>query len=146
MTDKVFIDTSAWLAAAAKNEPFHQEVSTQLKHYIKHHDHLFTSDYVLDECYTRIITHQSYYHANKFKQYIEAAQKKGLLLILFTDSSIFNKTWAYFKKYQEHQLSFTDATIITHLKTYKLTHIMTLDQGFKNAGFPTTPKLPTKKP
>jgi predicted nucleic acid-binding protein len=48
-----------------------------------------------------------------------------------------------FKKYADHRLSFTDATIAVYVQDLKLDTIVTLDRDFALAGFPTTPKLKT---
>lgn len=140
MTNRIFVDTSAWLAYFIKGEQWHQETYDYFQHHIHRGCHFFSSDYVLDECYTRLITQQSFHHAQKFKQLVDSAARMATLLILFTDTTIFKKAWINFKKYQEHRLSFTDATITVYMQDFKLTEIMTLDQGFAKAGFTTSPK------
>lgn len=138
---RLFIDTSAWLAFLLTGEAHHQAVSRLITKHLNKSDRLVTSDYVLDETYTRLITRQSLYTALQLKNKTELAVRSHSLLILFTDETIFHKAWDVFKKYADHKLSFTDATIAVYYQDLKLDTIVTLDQGFAKIGLKTAPKL-----
>ena len=52
---KVFIDTGAFIAIFVSSERFHPKASKKYKDYRKQRAQLFTSYYVLDELFTRLI-------------------------------------------------------------------------------------------
>ena len=138
---KIFLDTTAWVEFILKKERYHQEIYNYLSRETKSASHFFTSDYVLDETYTRLLTNQSISSTKIFKNLIYKSEQIKELVILFTDKSIFEKSWVYFEKFSEHKLSFTDATIYTFVKDLKIDEVLSLDQGFKKIGLKVKPNL-----
>jgi len=128
---KVFFDTSAFIAFFIKEDVKHEEVVEKYKEYKRQRALFLTSDYVLDELYTRLI-----YDFNKraCKDRIEKlslAEKNGELKIFNIDNLIFKKALEVFLKFAEHKISFTDATIYVCVKEFKLDEVFTLDTDFK---------------
>lgn len=138
---RIFVDTSAWIALLLKNETHHKPVTQYFSQESAKNSKFFTSDYVLDEAWTRLITHTNFHLVQSLKDMIDQAVKEQILLVLYTDQTIFTHSWAIFTKYQEHQLSFTDATIISFAQNLKIDEILTLDQGFTKAGITIKPYL-----
>lgn len=138
---RIFIDTSAWIDFLLTKEKYHKQISDYLISEVKKGSKFFTSDYVLNESYTRLITGQSLKSARVLKNKFRELEKEKQLLVLWTDEVFFNKAWDYFEKFSEHQLSFTDATIYTFIKDLKIDEIITLDQGFKKVGVTVKPNL-----
>lgn len=52
---KVFVDTSAFVALLVEKEQFHSKVAHQYKDYRQAKAVLFTSHYILDELFTRLL-------------------------------------------------------------------------------------------
>lgn len=136
---KIFIDTSVWLEYVLVGEKFHKEVTEYLISKVKKGAKFYTSDYVLDESFTRLLTSQSVYAAKVLERETKVLEKAEELQILWTDKIHFNKTWEYFLKFSEHKLSFTDTTIYTFVKDLKIDEVLTLDQGFKKVGLKVRP-------
>ena len=143
MTDpkRIFVDTSAWIEHLLEKEIHHKKISDYLIKEVRAGSKFFTSDYVLDETFTRLVTNQSIIDAKNFKHYITEAERQRNLLVLFTDEVIFNKAWEIFIKFSEHKLSFTDASIVSYVRDLKIDEILTLDRGFKKVGLTTKPML-----
>lgn len=143
MTDpkRIFVDTSAWIEHLLQKEIHHRRIYDYFIKEARLGSKFFTSDYVLDETYTRLLTNQSLQDAKNFRKYVKEAEVQRNLLVLFTDEVIFNKAWFFFEKFSEHGLSFTDATIYTFVKDLKIDEILTLDQGFKKVGVAVKPNL-----
>lgn len=139
--NKIFIDTSAWIEFILSGEKNHKEIYNYLVSQVKKGAKFFTSDYVLDETYTRLLTSQSWQATEVLKEKIKELEEARELLVLWTDKVLFNKAWNYFKKFSEHKLSFTDATIFTYVKDLKLDEVLSLDQGFKKVGLTVKPAL-----
>ena len=138
---KIFIDTSAWIDLILTGERYHQQISSYLISEVKRGSKFFTSDYVLDETYTRFITGQSFKSAKKLKTQVNELERQKQLLVLWTNEIVFNKAWDLFEKFSEHKLSFTDATITAFIKDLKIDEILTLDQGFTKIGLNTKPRI-----
>lgn len=138
---RIFIDTSAWIELTLAKERYHKEVASYFLKELKKGSKFFTSDYVLDEAFTRLLTNQGLSSAKSLREKTSQAEKLNKLLILWTDETVFYQSWNRFVKFSEHQLSFTDATIYTFVKDLKINEIITLDQGFKKVGLTIKPKI-----
>jgi len=138
---RIFIDTSAWIDFTLANETFHKPIFDYLIAEVKKGSKFFTSDYVLDETFTRLLTGQSFKSAKIFRDKIKALVKERQLLILWTEEVRFDKSWALFEKFKEHLLSFTDATVVSYMRDLKIDEILTLDKGFRKVGLTTKPAL-----
>ena len=138
---RIFVDTSAWIEHLLKKEFYHKKVFDYLTQEAHAGSKFFTSDYVLDETYTRLLTNQGIKDARNFRKYIRRAEKQGNLLVFFTEEVLFNKAWQFFEKFKEHKLSFTNATIYTFVKDLKIDEVLTLDRGFKKVGLTIKPTI-----
>lgn len=138
---RVFIDSSGWIEFILKNERYHRPVVDYILAEVEKSTKMFTSDYVLDESYTRLLTGQGWGAAKDLNQAVDKLVKAKQLLVLWTDETLYNKAWRYFEKYREHELSFTDATVVTMMSDLKLDVIVTLDKGFGKVGLSTEPKV-----
>jgi uncharacterized protein len=138
---RIFIDTSGWIELILSGEIHHKEVSSYFTNEVKKDSKFFTSDYVLDESFTRLLINQNFHTAKILREKTKQAQKEGQLLTFWTDEVLFNKTWDFFTKYKDHNLSFTDANTAILVRQYKLDEILTLDLVFKKAGFSIKPTL-----
>lgn len=127
---KVFIDTSAFVALLVEKETDHKIVAKKYHDYRQNRAILFTSDYVLDELFTRLL----YYQQVDIKKYIEKLKEsisKGEITVLRVDEALFEKALEAFLKFSDHKISFTDATSYTLFKDFSLDEVFTLDDDFK---------------
>lgn len=143
MTDanRIFIDTSAWIEFILKKEKYHKLVFDFLISEVRKGSKVFTSDYVLNETFTRLLTNQSFWLVKSFRSKIEELEAEQQIIVLWTDEVLFNKAWANFEKFREHKLSFTDAVIATIVKDLKIDEVLTLDGGFKKIGLVVKPLI-----
>lgn len=126
---KVFIDTSAFVALLVEKEVDHKKVAKKYYNYRQSRAILFTSDYILDELFTRLL-----YFKIDLKKYIQKLKEsisKGEITVLKIDDALFEKALSGFLKFSEHKISFTDATSYALLKDFSLDEIFTLDDDFK---------------
>lgn len=143
MTDskRIFVDTSGWIELILRGERYHKEVSTYFLASLKIGAKFITSDYVLDESWTRLITTQSVTSARALRDKALGAERQGQLLISWMSETLFHKSWKTFLTYAEHTFSFTDATILTIVEELRIDEVLTLDQGFKKVRIVTRPIL-----
>lgn len=127
---KVFIDTSAFVALLVDKETDHEKVAKKYHDYRQKRAILFTSDYILDELFTRLL----YYKQIDIKKNIQKLKESisaGEITVLRIDEALFEKTLEGFLKFSDHKISFTDATSYTLLKSFNLDEVFTLDDDFK---------------
>src|SRR3989344_5838122 len=127
---KVFIDTSAFVALLVDKETDHKKVAKKYHDYRQKRVILFTSDYILDELFTRLL----YYQQVDIKKYIQKLKEfyfKGKKTVLRIDEALFEKGFEVFFKFSDHKVSFTDATSYVLLRDFSLDEIFTMDDDFK---------------
>ncbi len=128
---KVFFDTGAFLAFFIKEEPKHKEVLTKYLQYKQQSALFLTSDYILDELYTRLMYDFGKIIAeNRIKTLTESINNQELK-VFRVDEVIFKKAHEPFIKFAEHKISFTDATTYVMYKDFAIDEIFTLDKDFK---------------
>ncbi len=135
---KIFIDTSAYLAIFVKNEIKHKEASSNFDEYVNNRYQFYTSYYVLNELYTRVIYTLGKVVLKKIINQIDTAIKAGELKVLDVDEVMFDKSTETMIKFAEHKLSFVDASIFNLVKDYKINEVFTLDSDFKKVGIKTS--------
>ena len=127
---QVFIDTSAFVALLVDKETDHKKVAKKYHDYRQRRAILFTSDYILDELFTRLL----YYQQVDIKKYIQKLKEsisKGEITVLRIDEALFEKALEVFLKFSDHKVSFTDATSYALFKDFNLDEVFTLDDDFK---------------
>lgn len=128
---KVFIDTGAFIALFVSSEKYYSKVSKKYKDYRKQRAQLFTSNYILDELYTRLIYDFGRNATQKAIDLLNKSIEKEELAVLDIDNTIFKKAQDILIKFAEHKLSLTDATSYVLYKDFSLDEIFTLDDDFK---------------
>ena len=128
---KVLIDTGAFIALFVSSEKFHSKVSKKYKDYRKQRAQLFTSYYILDELFTRLIYDFGKSVTQKAIEVLNKSIEKEELKVLDIDEAIFKKAQEALIKFSEHKISLTDATSFILYKDFALDEIFTLDSDFK---------------
>ena len=135
---KVFFDTGAFIAFFIKEEVDHQKVKNKYLNYLKQRAILFTSDYILDELYTRLIydfdKNTAIDKINTLSQAIASEEIK----VLTVDEYVFKEAKGVLTKFAEHKISFTDATTYVLCKNFAIDEIFTLDKDFKRMRLATS--------
>ncbi|MDO8570709.1 MAG: PIN domain-containing protein [Candidatus Daviesbacteria bacterium] len=135
---KIFLDTSAFMALILKDESYHQKMADQYKAYKKSRAQLITSDYILDELYTRCVYRAGSFGAKLAIDLIQDIVSHNELTVLGVDSHIFKKAQEIFLKFSDNKISFTDATSYVLYKDFALDEIFTLDSDFKKMRISTS--------
>jgi len=104
---KVFIDTGAFIAIFVSSERFHPKASKKYKDYRKQRAQLFTSYYVLDELFTRLIYDFGKSATQKAIDLLNKSIEKEELKVLDIDETIFKKAQEAMIKFSEHKISLT---------------------------------------
>lgn len=135
---KVFIDTSAYIALIVASEVTHRKVVKIFRDYLSRRAIFYTSDYVLDELFTRLAYDQKPAVVRRSIQLLEQAIKKENLHVLRVEESAFASAKQLFLKYLDQRLSFTDATTVSLFRAYRLDEVFTLDGDFRKLRIPVS--------
>lgn len=128
----IFADTSAWCALFNGGDDRHAWAKELWNRVLRERVKLATSDYVLDETLTLLRSRTNYAAAREAGTKLLAS---GILRRLHVSDREFLLAWEWFKKYKDHEFSFTDCTSFVLMKENRMHSVWTLDDDFKKAGF-----------
>ena len=126
----VFVDTSGWLALIIQNDRCHKTAKAYYQKLSLQQMPLVTSDYVLDETYTRLRCDAGLQIASAAKEVIDEAQRLNLLHVEWVNERIAEESWKLFIKYQDQKISFTDCTSWSICKRLGIKEAIAFDKHF----------------
>jgi len=135
--DKVFIDSSAWIALVSFADKSHQKIDDDFKILVENHARIFTSNDIVDETVTRLAYDLGWRKAQKFVERVQELIANGNLIQLWTDEKIQQDAFEILAKFDDQKLSLTDATTVVIMQRFKLDAVLTLDSDFEKIGIST---------
>jgi predicted nucleic acid-binding protein len=132
----LFVDTSGWYAAFNRSERTHRTVTQALAQARSARRLLVTSDYVIDETLTLVRVRVGHRLALKVG---DALWRQGGAEVVEVDASAREAAWQIFRRYKEHELSFTDCTSAAVMRQRNIEEVVTLDGHFTVLGFQRIP-------
>ena len=135
---KIFFDTGAFIALFISQEKYHKQIFTKYRDYRKQRALFYTSYYILDELFTRLIYDFGKSAIEKIKDLLMRSVELEEIKVLDIDEVTFDKSLNSLLKFAEHKISLTDATSYTLFKDLQLDEIFTLDSDFKKIGLKTS--------
>lgn len=132
--ERVFIDTSAWIALFSDIDQYHKKAVSIYETLKKSKNVLHTSDYVFNETVTMILSRRGHRLAVAVG---ETLLSSGIVAIAHIADDTLKSAWASFKKYDDKKFSFTDVTSFVLSKELGIHKAFTFDADFKKAGMET---------
>ena len=132
MATKIFVDTSAFVALFDKKDQYHQKAADYFMSLESGAVQLHTSNYIIDETLTRIRIKNGHKFALEFGKYFFMSK---IFQTHYIDREIEKDAFAFFKKYSDKKLSFTDSTSFALMKKLNIKKAFTFDDDFKKVGF-----------
>ncbi len=130
--EKIFVDTSAWLALYDKRDKYHRSAKEILIELKNKKLPLVTTDYIFDETVTYANRTYGYSFAVKVG---EILRQSAVAQIAELDTEAKDAAWEIFKKHGAMKLSFTDCTSFTFMRQKHLTRAFAFDDDFSKLGF-----------
>lgn len=127
----IFLDTSAFLAIENRKDSHHHEAVFFRDSCLKEGKGFITTDYILDESYTMLRFRAGHLIAVQFG---EALRKSRFLRIELVSPEIIEKAWHLFKRFSNHDFSFTDCTSFITMESLHIQTAFTFDHHFKEYG------------
>ncbi len=135
---KYFIDTSAFVALADRTDQYHSTAISFFKDQVGPSDPLHTSNYVLDETIARLRVSAGYHAALVFAESAHASRRHQIHQV---DRDLELEALRLFKRYRDHDFSFTDCTTLALLDRLSITHLFAYDKVFRAVGYSLVPNL-----
>jgi uncharacterized protein len=129
----VFVDTGAWYAAMVRKDRDHEAAKRFLK---ENTLPLVTSDYIMDETVTLLLSRVGHGYAVKFLDMLHTSRK--LELIYLAPAQI-DATAALFRERADKAWSFTDCSSFVLMQEHQIRIAFAFDEHFKQAGFQVRP-------
>lgn len=129
----VFIDTSAWYAAANDLSRDHGPTVRALR---AHRQWLITSNFIVDETITLIRSRLGWQAARIFGNEVRGGKLARLVPVELQDE---DAAWDIFVRYHDHAFSFTDCTSFAVMQRLGLATAITLDSDFRTFGLRCLP-------
>ena len=130
---KLFVDTSAWFAFSYAKDPDHARVMEFLREF---RGELLTSNFVLDELVTLVLTRAGHSPAVKIGDHLRNPTVVTLIWVTQEDEE---KAWNFFQRMKDKTYSFTDCTSFILMKRLQVSNVLSLDVHFEQAGFQRVP-------
>lgn len=136
MVEDIFVDTSAWIALADKDDSHHKEAASGYPSIFKNHKNLITSNLVIAETYIVILKELGHGAAIDFLERIKASPR---ILKICSDENIEMEAEGILVKYMDQDFSYADAVSFVIMKRRKIRKAFSFDKHFVTAGFVNVP-------
>ena len=133
MIQSIFVDTGAWYAAMVRKDRDHEAAKQFLK---SNTLPLITSDYVMDETVTLLLTRVGHSYAVRFLDMLQTSQKTQLIYLTPTQIAA---TVNLFREREDKGWSFTDCSSFVLMQEYQIQVAFAFDEHFRQAGFQVKP-------
>ena len=136
MSKSIFVDTGAFLALSNAADQYHDPAREALKRLQAIRSFFVTSNFVLDDTYTRIRRKAGIQAAVRFG---EQVQSDSQIKIIVVDRALEKTAWEIFKKYDDHHFSYTDCTSFALMRKKEIREAFAFDKDFKIFGYTLVP-------
>lgn len=129
---EVFVDSSAWVALFYAGDQAYEPAVSIWGRIRKGGAPLVTTDYVLDESVTLLLTRAG--HAASIRAG-RAIMESAVARLIFLDESAIRAAWDTYQRYSDKSYSFTDVTSFLVMESLGIRRAFTFDRHFAQAGF-----------
>lgn len=129
---QIFADANGWIALNSKRDQLHHTTAEINKELLQSGHRYVTTNFVLDETYTGLLTKVGHFAAVNFGERIRGARTVHIIHIT---EDIEEEAWKLFKQYSDKDFSFTDCTSFVVMHQLNLTEAFTNDHHFEQRGF-----------
>ena len=131
--ERLFVDSSGWLVLADAQDPHHAKAVEERRRRLP--GSLLTSDFVLDETFTRLFARAKFEEARDFSQAILEAAGSGVLVIERITAARFSAALQMRLRYRyKAGITFTDFTSFVLMQETGIRDVLTGDAHFTQIG------------
>ena len=134
--EHIFVDTSAWVALADKDDANHKKAVSIYPTLLKTQKGLVTSNLVIAETYVLLLNELGHQSAINFLEKIKASPR---ILKMYSNEDIEGDAEEILIKYDDQDFSYADAVSFAFMKRQKIGKAFCFDKHFVTAGFESFP-------
>ncbi|MBI4235687.1 type II toxin-antitoxin system VapC family toxin [Candidatus Peregrinibacteria bacterium] len=131
--NRVFVDTSAFIAFALESEPSHEIAVDFFAKLLNGGVEIVTTDYVLDELITFLRCKRKS-GVEIVLEFLVSAYSSGINVFAISEE-LFGEALGLMMKYEDQYFSCTDCVSFAVMKEMGIKDVLTLDKHFAIAGF-----------
>ncbi|MBI3753441.1 MAG: PIN domain-containing protein [Deltaproteobacteria bacterium] len=132
----IFIDTSAWVAIADRNDQYAEESAQRYTQLILNKERLATSDFILVETYNLLSKTIGAMPTIRFGNILASLPTLTIEHVARVD---WDRGWKILEKYDDKKFSFTDCTSFAMMERLKIKTAFSFDAHFTQFGFGKIP-------
>jgi hypothetical protein len=136
MLEDLFVDSSAWIALADKDDLHHKESASSYPSFFKNYKTLVTSNLVIAETYIVLLKELGHKAVFEFLERIKASPR---ILKICSNENIETEAEGILVKYTDQDFSYADAVSFVIMKRQKIRKAFCFDKHFVTAGFMNVP-------
>jgi predicted nucleic acid-binding protein len=130
--ENIFVDTSAWVALADKDDTHHKEAASIYPLLLKNKNILITSNLIVAESYVLILNELGHQASLNFLGRLKASPR---ILRVYSNENIEADAQEILSKFVDQDFSYTDAVSFVMMKRQKIKKAFSFDKHFVIAGF-----------
>ncbi len=134
--ENIFVDSSAWIALADKDDSHHKEAASSYPTIFKNHKTLVTNNLVIAETYIVLLKELGHKAALEFLERVKASPR---ITKIYSNESIEAEAEEVLEKYVDQDFSYADAVSFVIMKREKIRKAFCFDKHFVTAGFINVP-------
>jgi uncharacterized protein len=134
--EDIFVDSSAWIALADKDDSHHKEAATAYPSILRNFKIQVTSNLVIAETYVVLLNEMGHKEAREFLERIKASPR---ILKTYSNESVEADAERILTKYSDQSFSYTDAVSFAIMHRLKSKKAFSFDKHFVIAGFINLP-------
>ena len=136
MPERIFVDTSAWVAVGSVDDERHARAKAEWDRLITEQAQLVTSNYVISETITTVQGFAGHARAVELGEQLFNSQSLRRVRV---DEALERTAWLLFKKYDDQEFSFIDCSSFAVMKAQGMKKAFAFDRDFRIAGFQLLP-------
>lgn len=129
----LFVDTGAWYALVDRKDPDHESAR---RFFERNKLPLVTTNFIFDETVTLLRKRLGWTTAHEFGRRLKDSEFVGLLSVAESDEE---RAWDIFRKYRDHDFSYTDCTSFAVMQRLAIKTAFTFDGHFASMKFTAVP-------
>jgi hypothetical protein len=132
MTETVFVDSFAWIAAINKSDDYHKVCLKTIKTLLTKKTKLITTNYIIVETINSLSRMEFRRAVIGFMGKLE--KSPSIEIVTITDE-IYNNAWMLYQQRLDKDWGITDCTSFEVMRMFKIKKAFTGDKHFEQAGY-----------
>ncbi|MBI5180726.1 MAG: type II toxin-antitoxin system VapC family toxin [Nitrospirae bacterium] len=132
MTETVFVDSFAWIAAINKSDDYHEISLKAIETFLKNGIKLITSNYVIIETINALSKAE---FRKAVAEFVDKLEKSPSVEIITITDEIYNNAWMLYQQRMDKDWGITDCTSFEVMRIFNIKKAFTNDKHFEQAGY-----------